>query len=63
MDAGGAHGGFGVGAGAAVVMTVLALGGLRGSSPSVSKSSAPAEAAASNPRAARRGSSANRREP
>ncbi|MCT9077940.1 hypothetical protein [Streptomyces fulvoviolaceus] len=32
VDAGGAHGGFGVVAGAAVAMTVLALGGLRDSS-------------------------------
>jgi len=32
VDAGGAHGGFGVMAGAAAVMTVLALGGLRASS-------------------------------
>ncbi|MFI0265865.1 DUF317 domain-containing protein [Streptomyces luteogriseus] len=35
VDAGRAHGGFGVAAGAAVVMTVLALGGLRDSSPDV----------------------------
>ncbi|MFE1852060.1 hypothetical protein [Streptomyces sp. NPDC059489] len=32
VDAGGAHGGFGVVVGAAVAMTVLALGGLRDSS-------------------------------
>ncbi|MER6015336.1 MFS transporter [Streptomyces bluensis] len=41
VDAVGAPGGFGVAAGAAVVMTVLALGGLRGSSQGVPKSSAP----------------------
>ncbi|MEU5293255.1 MFS transporter [Streptomyces umbrinus] len=35
VDAGGAHGGFGVAAGAAAVMMVLALGGLRGSSAAV----------------------------
>jgi MFS family permease len=46
VDVGGAHGGFGVAAGAAVVMTVLALGGLRDSSPDVPKSSAPAETTA-----------------
>ncbi|GAA3775966.1 MFS transporter [Streptomyces chiangmaiensis] len=63
VDAGGAHGGFGVAAGAAVVMTVLALGGLRGSSPDVPKSSASAETTASNPPATRRDSSTNRREP
>ncbi|MFD3374865.1 MFS transporter [Streptomyces sp. NPDC058697] len=50
VDTGGAHGGFGVAAGAAAVMTVLALGGLRDSSPPVQpKSSAPAEPAAPNP--------------
>ncbi|WP_234342742.1 MFS transporter [Streptomyces sp. NRRL B-3648] len=43
VDAGGAHSGFGVAAGAAVVMTVLALGGPRDSSPDVSKPSAPGE--------------------
>ncbi|MEU4610410.1 MFS transporter [Streptomyces umbrinus] len=44
VDAGGAHGGFGVAAGAAAVMTVLALGGLRGASPAVPpKSSATTE--------------------
>ncbi|MEV2230664.1 MFS transporter [Streptomyces phaeochromogenes] len=44
VDAGGAHGGFGVAAGAAAVMTVLALGSLRGASPAVPpKSSATAE--------------------
>jgi hypothetical protein len=42
VDAGGAHGGFAVAAGAAAVMTVLALGGLRDSSPDVPKSPAPA---------------------
>lgn len=43
VDTAGAHGGFGVAAGAAVVMTVLALGALRDSSTAVPKSSAPAE--------------------
>jgi hypothetical protein len=46
VDAGGAHGGFGVAAGASVVMTVLALGGLRGSSPDMPKLSAPTETTA-----------------
>ncbi|MFJ6900591.1 MFS transporter [Streptomyces hokutonensis] len=41
VDTGGAHGGFGVATGAAVMMTALALGGLRDSSPDVPKSSAP----------------------
>lgn len=41
VDAGGAHGGFGLAAGASVVMTVLALSGLRDSSPNML--SAPAE--------------------
>ncbi|MFD7708354.1 MFS transporter [Streptomyces sp. NPDC059785] len=41
VDGGGAHGGFGVAAGAAVVMTVLALGGLRTTAPGVPKASAP----------------------
>jgi hypothetical protein len=54
VDAGGTHGGFGVSVGAAVVMTVLALGGLRDSSPDVPKSSAPAGTTASNPSATRR---------
>ncbi|MEU0195761.1 MFS transporter [Streptomyces afghaniensis] len=49
VDTGGAHGGFGVAAGAAVVMTVLALGGLRNSSPDVPGSPAPAETTAPNP--------------
>ncbi|MEV8350907.1 MFS transporter [Streptomyces niveus] len=43
VDMGGAHGGFGVAVGAAVVMTALALGGLRDSSPDVPKSPAPAK--------------------
>ncbi|MFD9188441.1 MFS transporter [Streptomyces phaeochromogenes] len=44
VDTGGTHGGFGVAAGAAAVMTVLALGGLRGASPAVPpKSSATTE--------------------
>jgi MFS family permease len=63
VDAGGAHGGFGVAAGAAVVMTVLALGGLRDSSPDVPKSSAPAETTAPNPPATRRDASTNRKAP
>ncbi|MDQ0904817.1 putative MFS family arabinose efflux permease [Streptomyces canus] len=37
VDAGGAHGGFGVAAGAVVMMTILALGGLRDSSPDVTE--------------------------
>ena len=41
VDAGGTHGGFGVSVGAAVVMTVLALTGLRDPSPDVPKSSVP----------------------
>ncbi|MEU9246428.1 MFS transporter [Streptomyces sp. NPDC048385] len=42
VDAGGgAHGGFGVAAGAAVAMAVLALGGLRDSSPDMSAKSTP----------------------
>ncbi|MGY5060708.1 MFS transporter [Streptomyces sp. 900105755] len=41
VDTGGAHAGFGVAAGAAVVMTVLALSGLRDPSPDVPKSFAP----------------------
>jgi hypothetical protein len=49
VDTGGAQGGFGVAVGAAAVMTVLALGGLRDSSPDVPKSSAPAETTAPNP--------------
>ncbi|ATL25581.1 MFS transporter [Streptomyces formicae] len=44
VDTGGAHGGFGVAAGAAVVMTVQALSGLRDSSPNML--SAPAETTA-----------------
>ncbi|MFJ4988882.1 MFS transporter [Streptomyces sp. NPDC088732] len=40
VDAGGAHGGFGVAAGAAVMMAVLALSGLRGSSPDAARPSA-----------------------
>ncbi|GAA2645561.1 hypothetical protein GCM10010307_50380 [Streptomyces vastus] len=63
VDAGGAHGGFGVAAGAAVVMTVLALGGLRDSSPHVPKSSAPAETTAPNPPTTRRDSFTNRNAP
>ncbi|WP_405918252.1 MFS transporter [Streptomyces sp. NBC_00728] len=50
VDAGGAHGGFGVAAGAAVVMTVLTLGGLRDSSPDVPKSSTPGETTVSTRR-------------
>ncbi len=46
VDAGGPHGGFGVAAGAAVVMTVLALCGLRNSSPYGPKPSAPTETTA-----------------
>ncbi|WP_159073731.1 hypothetical protein [Streptomyces sp. RTd22] len=46
VDTVGAHGGFAVAAGAAVVMTVLAFGGLRDSSPHVAKPSAPAETTA-----------------
>ncbi|MFJ2559264.1 MULTISPECIES: MFS transporter [unclassified Streptomyces] len=61
VDAGGAHGGFGVAAGAGVVMTVLALGGLRDSSPDMPKSSAPAEATAPNSSATQRDSSKNRK--
>ncbi|WP_234048156.1 MFS transporter [Streptomyces liliifuscus] len=41
VDTGGAHGGFAVAAGAAAMMTILALGGLRDSSPPVPKPSAP----------------------
>nr|WP_239149018.1 MFS transporter [Streptomyces sp. SID12501] len=63
VDTGGAHGGFGVAAGAAAVMTVLTLGGLRGSSPDVPKSSAPAETMAPNPPTTRRDSSTNRKAP
>ncbi|MGW2520403.1 MFS transporter [Streptomyces sp. NPDC001617] len=51
VDAFGAHGGFGVAAGAAAAMTVLALCGLRDSSPDVPKSSAPAETTATNRKA------------
>jgi len=51
VDAFGAHSGFGVAAGAAAVMTVLALCGLRDSSPDVPKSSAPAETTATNRKA------------
>ncbi|WP_348541524.1 MFS transporter [Streptomyces sp. SAI-133] len=40
VDTGGAHAGFGVAAGAAVVMTVLALSGLQDPSPDLPKSSA-----------------------
>ncbi|MEV5778953.1 MFS transporter [Streptomyces antimycoticus] len=57
VDAGGAQGGFGVAVGAAVVMTVLALGGRRDSSPDVSESSVLAETTAPNPPATRRDSS------
>lgn len=46
VDTAGAHGGFGVAAGAAVAMTVLALSGLRNTSPNMPKSSAPAETTA-----------------
>jgi hypothetical protein len=63
VDTGGAHGGFGLAAGAAAVMTVLTLGGLRGSSPDVPKSSAPAETTAPNPPTTRRESSTNRKAP
>ncbi len=41
VDAGGAHGGFGVAAGSAVVMTILALGGPWDSSPDMPTPSAP----------------------
>ncbi|TRO67797.1 MFS transporter [Streptomyces sp. IB201691-2A2] len=57
VDAGGAHSGFGVAAGAALVMTILALGGLRDSNPDVPKPSAPAETTEPNPPAPRRDSS------
>ncbi|MFE5163245.1 hypothetical protein ACFRNT_33115 [Streptomyces sp. NPDC056697] len=63
VDAGGAHGGFGVAAGAAVVMTILALSGLRDSSPEVPKSSEPAETTPPNPSATRRDSSTNHKTP
>lgn len=49
VDASGAHGGFGVAAGAAAVMTVLALGGPRGSLLDMPKSPAPTEATTPNP--------------
>ncbi|MFJ4620723.1 MFS transporter [Streptomyces sp. NPDC088812] len=63
VDASGAHGGFGVAAGAAAAMTVLALGGLRDCGPDVPKSSAPAGTRAPNPPASRRDASTNRRSP
>ncbi|MER6093394.1 MFS transporter [Streptomyces bluensis] len=63
VDAVGAHGGFSVAAGAAVVMTVLALGGLRGSSQGVPTSSAPTEITEPNPPATQRDSSTNRKAP
>ncbi|WSZ73065.1 MFS transporter (plasmid) [Streptomyces chartreusis] len=46
VDASGASGGFGVAAGAAVVMTAVALAGVRNSSPDVPKPSAPTETTA-----------------
>ncbi|MET7712623.1 MFS transporter [Streptomyces sp. NPDC005407] len=63
VDVGGAHGGFGVAVGAAVVMTVLALSGLRNSAPDAPKSSTPVETTARNPPATRRDSSTNRKAP
>lgn len=63
VDGGGAHAGFGVAVGAASAMTVLALGGLRGSSPNAPKPSAPTETTAPNPAAARRDSSTSHRAP
>ncbi|MDQ0779838.1 MFS family permease [Streptomyces aurantiacus] len=63
VDAGGAQGGFGVAAGAAALMTVLALGGLRDSPPDVPKSSAPAETTAPNAPLTRRDTSTNRTAP
>ncbi|WP_406498451.1 MFS transporter [Streptomyces sp. NBC_01604] len=53
VDTGGAHSGFCVAAGAAVAMTVIALSGLRDSSPVMPKSSASAETTALNPSATR----------
>jgi hypothetical protein len=63
VDAGGAHGGFAVAVGAAVVMTVLTLGGLRDSSPDAPKTSAPTGTTAANSSAPRRDSSTNRKTP
>ncbi|MEU5701529.1 hypothetical protein [Streptomyces aurantiacus] len=63
VDEGGAQGGFGVAAGAAALMTVLALGGLRDSPPDVPKSSAPAETTVPNAPLTRRDSSTNRSAP
>ncbi|MET7520372.1 MFS transporter [Streptomyces sp. NPDC005480] len=61
VDAGGAHGGFGVAAGAAVVMTALALDGLRGSSPDAPKACSPTASTAPNLPVTRRDSSTNRK--
>ncbi|WP_328491722.1 MFS transporter [Streptomyces sp. NBC_00414] len=67
VDTGGAHGGFGVAAGAAVVMTLLTLGGLRASTPDEPKrtatAAAPVERTAPPPPPARRDSSTNRGSP
>ncbi|MFC8665329.1 MFS transporter [Streptomyces sp. NPDC057199] len=49
VDTGGAHGGFAVAAGAAAMMTILALGGLRDSSPPVPKPPAPTKTTPPNP--------------